>query len=102
MWFYRVGQSREIGKEHDDDSVEEGFQLARVKFDRDGGGGREILGVGCCSINIWDRSELKLARSRESSPYFENNFPIFLLSGNSIFLKVNDVLHWVHLMFYIE
>ena len=52
MWFYRVGQSRETGKEHDDDSVEEGFQLARVKFDRDGGGGREILGVGCCSINI--------------------------------------------------
>ena len=52
VWFYRVGQSRETGKEHDDDSVEEGFQLARVKFDRDGGGGREILGVGCCSINI--------------------------------------------------
>ena len=32
--------SKEIDEEHDEDSVEEGFQLARVKFDRDGGVGK--------------------------------------------------------------
>ena len=91
MWFYRVGQSRETGKEHDDDSVEEGFQLARLKFDR--WRGRQGNSRGGVLQYQYLRSELKLARSRETSPYFENNFPIFLLSGNSIFLKVNDVLH---------
>ena len=34
-----------------------GFQLAKEKFDSDGLGGRESLGMGNCSINIWDRSE---------------------------------------------
>ena len=32
--------------------VEEGFQLARVKYDRDGERGREALVVGNCNINI--------------------------------------------------
>ena len=39
-------------KEHDEDCVEEVFQLTMVKFDRDDEGGREALGVENCSINI--------------------------------------------------
>ena len=41
--------------------MEEGFQLARVKFDRDGEVGSEALGMGNRSINISDGSELDLA-----------------------------------------
>ena len=49
-------------EEHDEDCVEEVFQLPRVKFDeggrgdmvRDSEGGREALGMGNRSINIWD------------------------------------------------
>ena len=50
--LYRVGQNSETDEKHDDDSAEEGFQLARVKFDRDDEGSRKALGVGNCSINI--------------------------------------------------
>ena len=32
--------------------VEEGFQFSRAKLDIDGEGGREDIGMGCCSINI--------------------------------------------------
>ena len=39
-------------KEHDEDYVEEGFQLAGVKFGRDGEEGRKALGMGNGSINI--------------------------------------------------
>ena len=35
LWLNGVGQNREADEEHDGDCVEEGFQLARVKFDRD-------------------------------------------------------------------
>ena len=42
----------ETDEEHDEDCAEEGFQLARVKFDRDGEGGREGLGMENCIINI--------------------------------------------------
>ena len=68
--------------------------MARVKLDRDDEGGREALGVGNCGINIWDRSELELAWSKKTSLYFENNFPIFLLSGisNTLICKVRDAL----------
>ena len=58
---------------------------------------REALGMGNCSINIWDGSEPELAWSKKSSSYFENDFPIYLLSdiSNPSMLKVSDVLHWV-------
>ena len=95
MWLNRAGKNKETHQEHDEDCVEEGFQLARVKFERDGKGEREVLGMGYCSSNTWNGLEIKLARSRENSSYFENNFPTFLLSGNlntSLF-KVCDVLH---------
>ena len=37
----QIGRNkRETDKEHDEDCVEDGFQLARVKFERDGEGGR--------------------------------------------------------------
>ena len=40
-----VGKNRETNEEHDEDCVDEGFQLARVKFDRDGKEGGEALGM---------------------------------------------------------
>ena len=46
MWPNGIGQNRQTDKEHDEDWVEEEFQLTRVKFDRDGNGGREALGLG--------------------------------------------------------
>ena len=53
--------------------------MAKVKFGRNGEGGREALGMGNSSINTWDGSELELAGSMKSSSYFENNFPKLLL-----------------------
>ena len=58
MWSNGVGQNRETDEEHDEDCVKEGFQLARVRFDREGEGGREALGMRNCSINILVGSEL--------------------------------------------
>ena len=52
VWSNGVGQNRETDEEHDEDCIEEGFQLARIKYDRDSEGGREALGVGNCSVNI--------------------------------------------------
>ena len=36
----------------DEDYVEEGFQLAKGKFDRDGQGGREAVGMWFCSNSL--------------------------------------------------
>ena len=55
----RVGQNRETNEELDEDCIEEWIQFDRVKVNRDGEGGREALGIGNCSINIWDGSELE-------------------------------------------
>ena len=92
-----VGQNKETDEEHDENCVEEEFQLTRVKIDKDGKRGRVALGIGNQnhSVNIWDESKLELALTKKSSSYFENNFPIFLLSGisNKLTLKVRDVLH---------
>ena len=41
-----------VNKKHKEDCVEEGFQLAGLKFDRAGEGGKKALGIGNCSINI--------------------------------------------------
>ena len=79
-WSNGVGQNREANEEHDKHCVEEGLQLARVKFNRDGEGGSEAPGVGNCSINIWGGSEQELAWFKKSSSYFEKNFLTFLLS----------------------
>ena len=43
VWLNGVGQIRETDEEHDEHCVEERCQLARVKCDRDMGGGREAL-----------------------------------------------------------
>ena len=87
LWSNGVGKNRKIDEEHDEDCVcvEKSFswrefQLAKSRFNRDGEVGREARGMGNSSINIWDGSELELAWSKESSSYFEDNFPIFLLS----------------------
>ena len=52
VWLNGVGQNRKTDEKHDKDCVKEVFQLAMVKFDRDGEGGREALSVGKYSINI--------------------------------------------------
>ena len=52
MWLNWVGQIRETNEERDENYVEGGFQLTRVKFDRDGEGDREALGMGNCRIII--------------------------------------------------
>ena len=100
VWLNWVGQIRETNEEHDENCVVDGFQLTRVKFDRDGEGGREALGMGNCSIIIWYGSELESAWSKKDTLYFENNFPTFLLSGilNPSIFKVCDVLHWVNFL----
>ena len=91
---------KETNEEYDEDCVEEGFELARLKFDRGCVGHRGALGMVNCSINIWDESELELAWSKKRSSYFENKFPIFLLPGisNTIIFKMCGVLHWVNLL----
>ena len=100
VWLNEVGENRETDGDHDKHCVEEGFQLARVKFDRDGKGGSEAPSVWNCSINIWDGLKQKLAWFKKSSLYFENNFPIFLLSGisNTSGFKVRGVLNWVNFL----
>ena len=52
LWWRVGGQNRETDEEHDEDCVEEGFQLARVKLDKDGEGSKEVLGMGNRSIKI--------------------------------------------------
>ena len=52
LWSNGVGQNRETDEEYDEDCVEEGFQLARVKVDKDGKRGREALRMANCCINI--------------------------------------------------
>ena len=47
-----VRQNRDADEEHGEACVEEGFQLARVKFYGDGERGREALGMGNRNINI--------------------------------------------------
>ena len=46
-----VGQNRETNEEHDEDCVEEGFQLAWVKLYKNVEEGREALGMSNRSIN---------------------------------------------------
>ena len=41
MWSNGVGRNRKTNEEHDSCCVEEGFQLAREKFDGHGEGGSE-------------------------------------------------------------
>ena len=57
----------ETDEKYDEDCVEEGFPLARVKIDRNDEGDREALVKRNFSINIWDGSELELAWSKKSS-----------------------------------
>ena len=44
-----VGQNRETDKVHDENCVEEGFQLDSITFGRDG---ERVLSTENCSINI--------------------------------------------------
>ena len=55
-WSNDVGQNRETDEQHDEDCVEEDCVK---KIDKNGEVGREALGMGNCSINIWNGSELE-------------------------------------------
>ena len=66
VWSNWVGQNRKTDDDHYQDCIEEGFQLTRVQFDRDGERDREALGMGYCSINSWDGSDLELAEFRKT------------------------------------
>ena len=46
------GQNSETDKEHEENCVEEGFQLDMVIFDRYRERGRNALGMESCSIGI--------------------------------------------------
>ena len=59
MWSNEVEKNRKTDEEYDNDCVEKEFQLVREKFDKDGEGSREAVGMDCYSIIIWDGSELK-------------------------------------------
>ena len=52
MWSNGVGQNKETDEEHDEDCIEVGFQLARIKYDRDSEGSSEALGVGHLVIQV--------------------------------------------------
>ena len=69
------GLGKNMETEHDEDCVEERFQLAREKLDRNGNRGRKAVGMGNCSINIWIESELELACSKKIMFMFWKQFP---------------------------
>ena len=52
MLSNRVEQNTETDEEHNEDCVEDEFQLDSIKFDRDGEKGREVLVMGNYSIII--------------------------------------------------
>ena len=53
MWREVEGgkKNRETDEEHDENCVDEGFELARANFDSDGKGGEEALVIAYCSSN---------------------------------------------------
>ena len=55
VWSNGVVQNMETDKEHDEDCLEGEFQLDSVKFDS-GERDRKTIGMGNCSVNIWDGS----------------------------------------------
>ena len=94
------GQNSETDEEHEENSFEEGFQLDSAIFYRYRKRGGEALGMESCSFGIWVEPDLELAWSKKSSSFFENNFPIFLLSGisNTSIFKIHDILHWINFL----
>ena len=52
VWLNGVGLNKETDEKHDEDCVEEKFQSARIKCDRDGEGVREPLGTPNQGVNI--------------------------------------------------
>ena len=52
MWLNGVGQNRETNEKHNEDCVEEGFHLVRVKFEGDGEGDKVAVNMGNRSINV--------------------------------------------------
>ena len=74
-----VGQNRKTDEEHDEVVLKKGFSwpgqnLTEMVRET----GRKVLIMVNCNINILAGLELEVARSKKSSSYFENNFPILL------------------------
>ena len=65
-----VGQNRENNEEHDEDCVEKGFQLAKVRFDKYGKRGSEAPGVRLCSISTWNGLEKTVHFLKTTFQYF--------------------------------
>ena len=81
VWSNGIEQNRGTSKEYDEDCVDEGFRLARVKFDR-----ADEVRMGnftSCKDGEFYYQYLKWIKSGLAWSYFENNFPMFLLSGIS-------------------
>ena len=76
--------------------LKRGFSWPGEKFDRDGKGGREALGMGYCSINMWDGSELKLAWSRETAHISKVISQYFY----HLIIQINQLS--MHVMFYVK
>ena len=95
-WSNEIRQNRETDEDHNKYCVEEGFQLGRVKLDRDGDWGSEAPGVGRCSINI--RAEISLVQEKQF--IFWKQFCSISLSGisNTSIFKVCNILHWVNFL----
>ena len=83
VWLNGVGQNRETDEEHDEDCVEERCQLARVKCDRDMGGGREAL--------VWNYLDPRKAGHILKTIFQHFYYPVF---------RIHRFLWCV--MFYIE
>ena len=96
VWSNGVGQNRETDEEHDKYCVEEGFQLARVKFDRHGEGDSEALGMSNCSINIWDGSEQEFAWFKKTVHILKTIFQCFYY----LVFRIHQLLRCA--MFYIK
>ena len=70
--------------------------MAGVKFDRDGGEGRKTLGLGNCSINIWDESKMELDWSKKKTIlqyFYYLAFRIQQFLGFTL-----SILYWVNFL----
>ena len=99
VWLNRVGRDRETKEEHHEDCLR-GFSVFKGKISRrwwgrQGGRRDRVLQY---QYLRWIRTETSLIRERQFEN-FENNFPTFLLSGNSnaSIFKTSGV-HWVHFL----
>ena len=59
----------------------------------------EALGIGNCSINVWDGSKLKLSCSNKSSSYIENNLQYFYYLLFRIHLLLKSMIFYIEYIY---